>query len=380
MKILVAGDYSPIGHINEMINSGEYEQIFSDVREINKDVDYSVVNFESTIADDSDEPIIKQGSNFHCSIKSIQAIKWAGFSLLTLANNHFRDYGDKGVRNSLDAIKLNKLDFVGGGVDIQQASKILYKEISGYTVAFINACEHEFSLATKEQSGSNPLDALHQYYQIKEAHDNADFVIVIVHGGHEYFPLPSMRMQKIYRFFADVGADVIINHHQHCYSGYEIYNGKPIFYGLGNFCFEGEGDVYPCWTKGFVVILNFEKGKITFELKPYIQCENNARVQFLSDRRKFDESIKELNDIIVNEESLRRSVQSYYEKQKYYILQTFEPYSTRLGTKLYRMHLLPSFVFRRGKVLKLFNFISCEAHLDKVIYCLKSIISKKCDQ
>lgn len=43
-------------------------------------------------------------------------------------------------------------------------------------------------------------------------------------------------MQEIYRFFVDIGADAVINHHQHCYSGYEVYKEKPIFYGLGNFC------------------------------------------------------------------------------------------------------------------------------------------------
>ena len=42
-------------------------------------------------------------------------------------------------------------------------------------------------------------------------------------------------MKETYRFFVDCGADAVINHHQHCYSGYEYYKDKFICYGLGNF-------------------------------------------------------------------------------------------------------------------------------------------------
>lgn len=52
-----------------------------------------------------------------------------------------------------------------------------------------------------------------------------------MHGGHEHYQLPSLRMQETYRFFIDAGADVVVNHHQHCFSGYEIYNNKYIFMG-----------------------------------------------------------------------------------------------------------------------------------------------------
>jgi poly-gamma-glutamate synthesis protein (capsule biosynthesis protein) len=45
-------------------------------------------------------------------------------------------------------------------------------------------------------------------------------------------------MVETYRFFIEAGADAVVNHHQHCICGYEVYKGKPIFYGLGNFCFD----------------------------------------------------------------------------------------------------------------------------------------------
>ena len=146
-------------------------------------------------------------------------------------------------------------DFVGGGNSLRQASETLYKSIDGHTLAVINCCEHEFSIATETSSGANPLNPIQQYYKIQEARKNADYVLVIVHGGHEHYQLPSPRMKETYRFFVDAGADAVVNHHQHCYSGYEVYNGKPIFYGIGNFLFDREGVRNSIWNEGDMVLL-----------------------------------------------------------------------------------------------------------------------------
>lgn len=67
--------------------------------------------------------------------------------MVTLANNHFRDHGEQGVEDTINTLKNNGLFFVGGK-DVTQAGHILYRSVSGKQVAFINACEHEFSIAT----------------------------------------------------------------------------------------------------------------------------------------------------------------------------------------------------------------------------------------
>ena len=71
--------------------------------------------------------------------------------------------------------------------------------------------------------GANPIDIIDNAAQIKKAKKECDFVIVIAHGGHEYYNLPSPRMQKLYRFFAENGADIVIGHHTHCVSGHAIH-------------------------------------------------------------------------------------------------------------------------------------------------------------
>ena len=70
-------------------------------------------------------------------------------------------------------------------------------------------------------------------------------------------------MMETYRFFIEVGADAVVNHHQHCFSGYEIYKNKPIFYGLGNFSFDGIGSG-DRWSSGYIVTLNFSGTEVEF--------------------------------------------------------------------------------------------------------------------
>ena len=238
MKILIAGDFCPQERVCASFEKGDFASVLREVKNSLSLVDYSIVNFECPITKGKELPIKKCGPNLRCSSKGIEAISWVGFNCVTLANNHFLDYGESGVVNTIQVCSEFGIDIVGGGKNLQEASQILYKKIAGKILAIINCCEHEFSIATEKSAGANQLNPIRQYYTIKKARSEADFVLVIVHGGHEYYQLPNARMHETYRFFVDAGADAVVNHHHHCFSGSEVYNGKPIFYGLGNFCFD----------------------------------------------------------------------------------------------------------------------------------------------
>ena len=369
MKILVAGDFCPQNRVAKLINSGQYGAVLKQVRDNTSRTDYAIVNFECPITKGGEKPIVKQGPNLKCSSKSIDAIKWAGFGCVTLANNHIHDYGDKGVKNTIDACKAIGIDTVGGGNNLKEASKILYKKIGDKILAIINCCEHEFSIATDTQCGANPLNPVKQFYAIKEADNNADYVLVIVHGGHEHWQLPSPRMQETYRFFVDAGADAVVNHHQHCYSGFEVYNGKPIFYGLGNFCFDRNGDWGDKWHEGLMVMLSFEENKVTYEYYPFNQCLEKPFVEFL-EKAAFDTTLTELNAIIGDEVRLAQETEKYYASAKDKMSEVFEPLNGRYYLAGKRRGWFPSLISQKRKLLAE-NLICCESHRDKMIYYLE---------
>lgn len=371
MEILVAGDYVPRNRINPLVKDGNYEEIFGNVQGIVKSADYSIINFESPVTEEGDKPISKSGPNLQCTAKAVDAIKYAGFDCATLANNHIRDFGSDAVNRTIKLLKDNGLDSVGAGKNIKEAAKTLYKDINGERLAIINCAEHEFSIASEEMAGANPLNPIQQYYAIREAKEKADCVLVIIHGGHELHQLPSPRMQEIYRFFIDAGADAVVNGHQHCFSGYEVYKEKPIFYGLGNFCMDKSPiRVNQPWNYGYMVKLSFNDGNIVFELIPYEQCGEKPGVFLLKDRTAFDKRISELNKIIVSNEALKKATDDYYKSTEKKFIVAHEPYSNIWLKKLFSLHLLPSFMSKK-RMLNILNFIECESQRDRQIIAIK---------
>ena len=373
MRIIVAGDFCPKDRVAEHIEQSNYRDVFKSIKELTEKVDYSILNLECPIVVRPSSPIEKCGPNLKCSDKVIGCLKYMGFDCVTLANNHFLDYGESGVIDTLEALRSNKIDYVGGGKCLKEASKILYIERNGQKVAVINCCEHEFSIATETSSGSNPLNAIQQYYAITEAKDKADFVVVIVHGGWEHFQYPSIRMQEIYRFFVD-SADVVINHHQHCFSGYEVYKNKPIFYGLGNFCFDWNGKRDSIWNEGYVVELNLGEG-ITYKIHPYIQCDNEPNITFLLDDTKFKEKLQAINKVINDKESLRSVIDNYLEKEYKNYVFCFEPFYNKYTNKLFWRGKIPSFIERRRSAL--IDYIGNESHYEKVMTAIEKTRKSK---
>lgn len=369
MRILIAGDFCPQNRVSQQIKKGNYDLVLGQVREVTVKADYSIVNFECPVTKGGEKPIVKQGPNLQCSFKGIEAVKWAGFDCVTLANNHFRDYGDEGVMNTIDACKDVGVDIVGGGKNLHEASAILYKQIGEHTLAVINCCEHEFSIATDTHGGANPLNPVQQYYAIKEAKKKADYVLVIVHGGHEHWQLPSPRMVETYRFFIDAGADVVVNHHQHCYSGFEVYNGKPIFYGLGNLCFDRKGNWGTKWHQGLMVILSFEKDKVGYEIIPFKQCTEKPSLEIL-EKGAYDIPIVELNKVLRDEKRLAEETEKYYAALEDKMSEVFEPCNGRIYLAGKRRGWLPSLISKKRRLLAE-NFICCESHRDKMLYYLE---------
>ena len=332
--------------------------------------DYSILNFECPIVDENVNPIKKCGPTLKTNVESIDSIRYAGFDCVTLANNHFRDYGDKGCITTIRELKRRKIDYVGGGLNIREAQQILYKEINDNKIAIVNFCENEFSIATKDRAGAAPLDLIENYNQIIEARNNSDYVIVIVHGGHEYYQLPSPRMKKLYRHFISIGADAVINHHQHCYSGYEYYKGKPIVYGLGNFCFDGNSK-NRIWNEGYIASIDMQSEMISLEVIPYYQCDDFPLVEIISGdkKQKFVTSIQKLNEIISNDDLLNKNFEEWCNSRAPLIKNIFNSYHNRyLNAAAIRGWIgRPT---SQAEQVAILNYIACEAHRDVTLNIL----------
>lgn len=247
--LFIAGDFCPN---DERVNlSLQIDQKLSDVLSM---AQVRVVNLESPVTDES-KPIEKTGPAIKSPASSQNLLDQIGVNICNLANNHIMDYGLQGLQDTLHFLDKSGIRNVGVS-KIGTEEKIFIHRINTNKIAFISFTENEFS--TLEQRGfiATPLDYQLQYQQIRKAREVSDFVVVQYHGGAEMFPYPSPGMKKYAHFLAEVGASIVICHHSHCLSGFEIYNRVPIFYGLGNFYFPEAGNP-DAWYLGLTLCIEF---------------------------------------------------------------------------------------------------------------------------
>ncbi len=365
IKVIIAGDFSPMNRVENSLKFGTFP--VSALGEVNKSNDLFILNFETSIAANNSKGITKLGPNLKCTEKVISFLKEAGVSAVTLANNHTMDYGEDGLMNTINLLNQCGIKYVGAGNNKKEAQEPLYLSQGEESLAIINCCEHEFSYAEDSKAGTNPLEPISQYYSIKEAKNKADHVIVIVHGGHEFYNLPSLRMQETYRFFIDAGADAVINHHQHCYSGFEYWHGKPIYYGLGNLCFDWPGRL-PSFYTGYCVRLHLGE-TVSSEEIPYTQCLDDPVVK-VGEFDGFRESLEKLNQIINDPDKLKCELENYFDSMGKSCEGVLTPFTNEYVKELVKRGYLPKLISEKKK-MHWKAYIDCESHRDVMLHYLK---------
>ena len=184
------------------------------------------------------------------------------FDVITLAANHIYDRGREGVQDTLDALRAHQIQTSGAGMTLAEAEAPAIVERDGVRVGVLsyNCVGPVTSWAGPERPGCAYLHALthyeagrspaspkvftfvaHSSIETLNAHvaalrDQVDVVVVALHKGVVHTPAVVLDYEKqVGRAAIDAGADVVISHHAHILRGVEIYKGKAIFHGLGNF-------------------------------------------------------------------------------------------------------------------------------------------------
>jgi hypothetical protein len=170
-----------------------------------------------------------------------QHLKAAGFDVMSLANNHAGDFGDRGradTRAALDAVGIRH-----AGSDRGQFSTT-YVETRGKKIAFIGFAHNNIVPNVNDLAFARQL--------VTEADKAADIVVVSFHGGAE--GTGAQRVPNRTEIFAgeargnlplfartviDAGADLVLGHGPHVMRGMEIYKDRLIAYSLGNFATYG---------------------------------------------------------------------------------------------------------------------------------------------
>ena len=344
-----------------------------------KDADYNIINLECPVVNSPDtKKIVKDGPNLKCTEEAVSYLKDCGIDMVTLANNHLKDYGSKGIQDTLETCKKNGIEYVGAGMNLQEARVPKVIQVGGYKVGIVNVCENESSIAADCDPGSNPIDEINNYYDICNIKEKADKIIIIIHGGSEHFHYPTPGIKKRCHFYADLGVSAIVCHHTHCYSGYEVYHGVPIFYSLGNFFFDRKKRNSWLWNTGYLVQLRITNDKTDFRIYPYVQCKDEAHVNLMDYEQEqlFSVNIDKINEIIKNDSALQAKYREWLNKRyKDYISRTIT-WGNKFFEVAYKRNLVPACI-SKNKAMLLLNYIKCESHCDLMKLSLEKYINER---
>ena len=264
-KVFFAGDFCSKSSTSVIVVSDELKSFI-------QSCDLKVVNFEVPLKPDEELP--RQGrERFFQNDDAPAFLRRLGFNLFPLANNHVFDWGDKGFTKTKAALG----DAAFGSGSYEEAYQIKIVEINGVKIGFLALSFAAYKgvfddVANHEGLGCAYINDLRVNHDIIEAKKQVDYLFVLPHDGIEYIDIPLPETIARYRDFIDYGADGVIGTHPHCPQGWEEYNGKPIFYSLGNFLFNSkEGYDYratnrPHWYEGLCVLMIIADGKLTWEV------------------------------------------------------------------------------------------------------------------
>src|SRR5690625_2116079 len=372
MKILISGDLviSQLHDASKIIGSSLIEYF--------EHSDINIVNLEAPVTN-SESKILKTGPNLKSHEEStLQALNKLKISVASLANNHILDYGAQGVSDTIQFCQKHGIQTVGAGDHLEEASRTLFLDTEIGIIAILNFAENEWASATTTSAGAHPMDIIDNSRKIQEARAKADYVIVIVHGGHEYYNLPSPRMEKQYRFYADQGADLVVGHHTHCISGHETYNGVPIFYSVGNFLFT-KNSIRDEWYTGLVLEVEITDSGLHTQLHPVRQQKETFALDLLTgyEKRDIQKRIESYNDMIADESKLKEAWSQYAEESMDQYLNYWSPLSF-IRNRYIKAILRCSGIrgtTKKGLALYL-NLMRCEAHRDLSQETIKNHLTK----
>ena len=302
--LFITGDLIPRGPSEERLCNGNLKDVFGNVLDDMLSCDAGITNLECAVTNGG-EPIFKCGPNLKAAPGVVPALVKAGFDIFALANNHSRDWGDEAFIETMNCITAAGAKYVGGGKNLEEASRTLFFDLKGLRLAIINASMRQACDSTKTTAGSNPLNPPAIAAAAAKAKNESDFVMVIIHDGKEHCPFPSRRIRENYRAFIDAGADAVIAHHPHLAQAVEQYNNGFIAYSLGNFhFFPRKENPPPYWRKSFSLKLHLNKHKVAAVEFISHKLNDDFCLEKLDgeEKEKFRKRMNRLNEILSDDE------------------------------------------------------------------------------
>jgi poly-gamma-glutamate synthesis protein (capsule biosynthesis protein) len=363
VTVLIGADLCPIEGNRPYFKAGDAQSLFNDLLVEFENADLSIANLECPLIEEP-TPILKTGPVFDLESECINGIRAAGIDVLCLANNHIMDHGAAGLRNTLDVCHRAGIATVGAGGNLTAARRILVRTVGNTRIGILALAEHEFSIATQDSPGANPLDVIDFVRNVTAHRHSFDYLVVLLHGSDE-FHVPTPRTQDVCRFMIEMGANAVIVQHPHCLGGCEEYRGGHIVYGQGALVMDEA--IYrdlDSFHEGFLVRLSIAADfTSSMDIIPFRQSSPvpGARRLQGGEEQQFRGRLGEKSNAVKDDAFVRSEWLRFCESSKYDYLSSLLGHN-RVLHRLNSRGLLTRLAYTRRSLLGVRNLVTCETH------------------
>ncbi|CAH3127210.1 unnamed protein product, partial [Pocillopora meandrina] len=250
VTLLFVGDISFAGPIKYYVDHKyhTYNDTFNDVAPFIREADISVGNLESPFANQHVLNHLYRGRKpvlLYATPKAASALRFAGFDVMTIANNHLNDLGGVGANFTTEVLEKTGIKYFGislGKYDSSQEPLIIKRD--RITIAFLGYCAipstNKNCSEMRKLFNSGPAIyqddiATRDIRRLKKA--KVDIIVAFMHYGEELTLGPVSSQKHINKHLMSLGVDMIIGAHPHVLQDHCLRDNKLIAYSLGNFLF-----------------------------------------------------------------------------------------------------------------------------------------------
>jgi poly-gamma-glutamate capsule biosynthesis protein CapA/YwtB (metallophosphatase superfamily) len=233
-RVSEPSDYSESGIIHQF--TAERTGGSGAVRNYLTGADLTLANLEN--------PVIRaavyhpEETTFTGDLRLLPILEAAGIDGVTLGNNHILDAGTSGLRETLAHLDDAGIAHAGAGMDLAEAREPMIFELGETKIgvlSYLGVPSYDWAWATETAPGTAPALTDVMREDVERLRTQVDLVVVSPHWGKEYIATPEPWQVEFAHAAVDAGADIFVGGHAHWPKGMEVYEGKPIFYGVGNF-------------------------------------------------------------------------------------------------------------------------------------------------
>lgn len=303
ITMVFGGDVMLARGVETVINKagkGDYTFPWLNVADYLKSADITFVNLESIISDKGSIDWTKMvGPWFRANPKAVKGLAYAGVDVVSVANNHCFDYGKTGLQDSLANLTAAGIKYTGAGT-YEEAYYPALVTAKGKTVAFLAYTNQVYrssypsvsQVAAQAYTDSWGIKwpaswgaAWLNYNMIDKGIANAkaagaNIIVVSMHFGTEYSSTPSNSQMEFAQYAMNQGADIVIGHGPHVTQPLVVWTAsggvKYVAYSLGNLIFDQYESWHPGVSKGMLLEVTWEDGKITSVAPRYVKINQKT--------------------------------------------------------------------------------------------------------